>query len=83
MQVGSGVPQVSPRNGADCPEYPMQRDRRPFDPPSGLAQLQAEAPISWVTLWDGSTPWLFTRYEDVRAVLADPRVSVNNVPVTW
>ncbi|WP_433211232.1 cytochrome P450 [Microtetraspora malaysiensis] len=28
-------------------------------------------------LWDGSTPWLITRYADARAVLADPRVSVD------
>ncbi|MET9481953.1 cytochrome P450 [Streptomyces sp. NPDC006638] len=47
----------------------------PFDPPPELRGIQREAPVSRVRLWDGSTPWLITRYEDVRAVLADPRVS--------
>jgi cytochrome P450 len=29
----------------------------PFDPPPALRELQAEAPITRVRLWDGSTPW--------------------------
>jgi hypothetical protein len=58
----------------ETPAYPMVRGC-PFDPPSDLAQLQREAPISKVRIWDGSTPWLISRYEDVRAVLGDPRVS--------
>ncbi|HEX3786713.1 MAG TPA: cytochrome P450 [Pseudonocardiaceae bacterium] len=47
----------------------------PFDPPAELRTLQAEAPIGRVRLWDGSDPWLVTRYEDQRALLADPRIS--------
>lgn len=31
--------------------------------------------MSKVRIWDGAEPWLFTRYADVRALLADPRVS--------
>ncbi|GHF36895.1 cytochrome P450 [Amycolatopsis bartoniae] len=34
--------------------------------------------MSRVKLWDGSTPWLVTRYDDVRTVLAGPRVSADN-----
>jgi hypothetical protein len=49
----------------------------PFDPPPELRTLQARTPITRVRLWDGSTPWLLTRYDDQRAVLADPRVSVD------
>jgi cytochrome P450 len=49
--------------------------RCPFDPPPALHTLQDQAPISRVRLWDGSTPWLVTRYDDVRALLADPRIS--------
>ncbi|MEU6173756.1 cytochrome P450 [Streptantibioticus parmotrematis] len=65
-----------PRTG--LPPYPMPRaDRCPFDPPPTLRQLQAEAPVSRVRLWDGSTPWLVTRYHDQRALLADPRVSAD------
>jgi len=58
-----------------CPAYPMDRDGDPLDPASELARIQREEPICRVTLWDGSTPWLFTRHEDIRAVLSDPRVS--------
>lgn len=56
------------------PAYPMARSC-PFDPPPDLAKLQREAPISRVRLWDDSTPWLISRYDDARAVLGDPRVS--------
>lgn len=58
--------------------YPMAREGRcPFDPPPALRTLQAEAPISKVRLWDGSTPWLITRYADLRDLLSDPRVSAD------
>ncbi|SHN29553.1 cytochrome P450 [Streptomyces yunnanensis] len=61
---------------AQVPDYPMTRATRcPFDPPPVLHTLQDQAPISRVRLWDGSTPWLVTRYDDVRALLADPRIS--------
>src|SRR4051794_15815439 len=60
----------------DIPAFPMQR-RCPFDPPPQLGRLRAEDPVSRVRLWDGSTPWLITRYEDQRAVLADPRFSAD------
>ena len=60
----------------EVPEYPMARAAGcPFDPPPALRALQAEAPITKVRIWDGSTPWLVTRYADERALLADPRIS--------
>ena len=68
---------------ADIPEYPMPRAVGcPFDPPRGLRVLQAQAPITKVRLWDGSTPWLVTRYADQRALLADPRISSDS-PAAW
>ncbi|MFD2415115.1 cytochrome P450 [Amycolatopsis pigmentata] len=58
------------------PAFPLPRDAGcPFDPPPELARLQREQPVSRVRLWDGSTPWLVTRYDDVRAVLAGTRTS--------
>ena len=39
------------------------------------AQARATQPVCPVTLWDGRRAWLVTRYEDVRAVVADPRFS--------
>jgi hypothetical protein len=62
---------------ADVPAYPMQRTC-PFDPPPELARLREDEPISRVRIWDGSTPWLITRYDDQRAVLADPRFSADS-----
>ncbi|MFI5613879.1 cytochrome P450 [Amycolatopsis sp. NPDC051903] len=59
------------------PEYPMARGRCPFDPPPELERRLAEEPVSRTKIWDGSEPWLFTRYEDVRALLRDPRVSAD------
>jgi cytochrome P450 len=60
---------------ANVPGYPMPRGRCPFDPPPGLRELQAKAPITRVRIWNGSTPWLISRHDDVRALLKDPRVS--------
>lgn len=60
---------------SDVPRYPMARGRCPFDPPPELDRRLREEPVSKVRIWDGGEPWLFTRYEDVRALLADPRVS--------
>ena len=58
------------------PGYPMPRTC-PFDPPAELTRLREEEPVSRIRLWDGSSPWLVTRYEDVRRVLSDPRVSAD------
>ncbi|WP_410652491.1 cytochrome P450 [Amycolatopsis sp. cmx-4-54] len=49
----------------------------PFDPAPDLVRQAGQDPVSRVRLWDGGTPWLITRYEDVRTVLADPRVGVD------
>ncbi|WIX91492.1 cytochrome P450 [Amycolatopsis sp. DG1A-15b] len=49
----------------------------PYTPPPRLGELQRDAPVTRVRIWDGSTPWLLTRYDDVRAVLADRRFSVD------
>ncbi|GAA1663764.1 cytochrome P450 [Fodinicola feengrottensis] len=57
--------------------FPMARTC-PYDPPPELTRLRSDDPISRVTLADGSTPWLVTRHEDVRAVLADRRFSADN-----
>ncbi|MBT2230017.1 cytochrome P450 [Nonomuraea sp. NEAU-A123] len=67
---------TSTLNPAEIPEYPMARAKGcPFDPPPALQAKQAEGPLSKVRLWDGSTPWVVTRYAEQRALLADPRVS--------
>jgi cytochrome P450 len=63
---------------AQIPEFPMTRAAGcPFDPPPEARALQGETPLTRVRLWDGSTPWLVTRYAEQRALLADPRVSAD------
>ncbi|MFH9249155.1 cytochrome P450 [Streptomyces lydicus] len=47
----------------------------PFDPPEEYRTLREQEPITRMTFVDGRPGWLVTRYEDVRAVLADPRFS--------
>jgi cytochrome P450 len=60
----------------DIPTYPMPRFT-PFDPPPQLTAIQDGERVIRVRLWDGSTPWVITGYDEVRAILADPRVSAD------
>ncbi|MFI9381799.1 cytochrome P450 [Kutzneria sp. NPDC052558] len=60
----------------DTPEFPVARpDSCPFDPDSAFTRLRAEEPVSPVRCPAGMDAWLVSRYEDIRAVLADPRLS--------
>ncbi|MGW1375709.1 cytochrome P450 [Streptomyces sp. NPDC002446] len=49
----------------------------PFDPAPGVERALREEPVTRATLWDGSSCWLVTRHQDVRAVLGDPRFSAD------
>ena len=60
----------------DLPAFP-QRRTCPFHPPQIYGEMMREPGASRVRLWDGSTAWLFTRYDDVKAVLGDNRFSGN------
>lgn len=57
-----------------CP-YPFHRPA-PLEQPKELADLRAE-PVLKVLLPSGDEAWMVTRYADVRALLADPRISRN------
>src|ERR1700731_924944 len=52
--------------------------RCPFAPPPEGMELGAARPLSRVRIWDGSTPWLITGYEQVRELFSDSRVSVDD-----
>ncbi|MEV7968135.1 cytochrome P450 [Sphaerisporangium sp. NPDC088356] len=47
----------------------------PVDPPDDLRRWREEGPIRPMLYADGHVGWLVTRYDTVRAVLADPRFS--------
>jgi cytochrome P450 len=72
--TGSAIQAVS-----DVPEYPMGRAAGcPFAPPPEVMELGAARPLSRVRIWDGSTPWLITGYQEVRMLFSDSRVSVDD-----
>jgi cytochrome P450 len=57
------------------------------DPLGHFARLREDQAVTPVTMPDGTRVWLVTRYEDVRAALADPRLSkdwmAHMVPEDW
>ena len=57
-------------------QYPMDRTC-PFDPPPEVVEIQSGERIVRVRHWDGTHPWLITGYNQVRAILTDPRVSAD------
>jgi cytochrome P450 len=50
----------------------------PFAPPPDVMALAEQKPLSRVRIWDGSTPWLVTGYEECRELFSDSRVSVDD-----
>jgi cytochrome P450 len=56
---------------------PFPWPRLLFDPPELYAWLRAEEPVTRVVTAEGQPMWLVTRYDDVRAILSDPRVSAD------
>ncbi|CAM5440092.1 hypothetical protein SRIMM317S_05737 [Streptomyces rimosus subsp. rimosus] len=66
---------ASPATAA-APALPVQPPQGcPFDPPAEFARLRTEAPLSKISLPDGTEAWLATRYADIRAILGDTRFS--------
>ena len=47
----------------------------PFAPPEEYRQLRESTPIAQVSLPTGGSAWAFTRHEDIRTMLTDPRFS--------
>jgi cytochrome P450 len=63
---------------ADRLYYPMEREARcPFAPAPDIRRMTREDPVAKVRIWDGSTPWFITRHADQRALLNDPRLSID------
>lgn len=59
---------------SSLPAFPMVRESHER-PPSSYEWFRREQPVTRVRLWNGSSAWLVTRYDDVRAVLTDDRFS--------
>lgn len=67
-------------NASLCP-FPFSRAETPLKPPAEYEARRATEPVSKVRIWNGESAWLFTRYEDVRAILSNPNFSaVPNKP---
>lgn len=56
------------------PDFPYQREF-PYRPSARTAALHAAGPITKVRLYDGKAVWMVTGPAEVRALLADPRMS--------
>jgi cytochrome P450 len=77
----SGCPINTPSNKrsnepSNTPSFPMPR-QCPFLPPREYREFQHQPGPVQVQMWDGTSAWLCTRYDDVRAVLGDNRFSGN------
>lgn len=60
---------------ASCPYHASDFTAERLELDSAYARLRREEPVTRVTMPHGGDAWLVTRYEDVRAALADPRLS--------
>ncbi|MGW4407845.1 cytochrome P450 [Nonomuraea sp. NPDC004702] len=58
------------------PDFPFDRPTA-LEPPPQLADLREKCPVAHVRLPSGDVAALVTRYDDARAVMADPRFSRN------
>ena len=67
---------VTETRPAEAPEFPVTRpDSCPFDPDAVYTRLRSEDPVTPVRCPVGVDAWLVSRYEDIKAVLTDPRLS--------
>ena len=67
-------PQPQPQLLPQSQLLPVDRPS-PVDPPAEFQRLRTEMPVAPLAFPDGPPGWLVTRYDDVRAALADPRLS--------
>ncbi|MFH9599603.1 cytochrome P450 [Streptomyces rochei] len=71
-----GAPDA-PVTGATAPrDFPIRRGC-PFTAPEEYAAMRTDDPVARVTLPTGREAWAVTRYDDVRELLSDSRVSAD------
>nr|WP_168720854.1 cytochrome P450 [Streptomyces sp. SAT1]ANO42720.1 cytochrome [Streptomyces sp. SAT1] len=68
----------APRTDTAAPprDFPVQRGC-PFAAPAEYDALRTHEPVARVTLPTGREAWVVTRYDDVRELLSDPRISAD------
>ena len=64
------------QSGEEPPFFPAARSC-PFSEPSQYAEFREKGGLHKVTIWDGSSHWLATRHEDIRAVLSSSSFSAD------
>ncbi|XKK61350.1 cytochrome P450 [Streptomyces sp. ARC32] len=70
--------QAQPDRTAELPAFPQERSARcPFDPPAPYRDWRQTAGLRKARMWDGRQVWMVTRYEDIRTVLSDARISAD------
>lgn len=57
---------------SEITRFPLPAES-PLEPPRDWAELRRECPVSTIRLPSGDEATLLTRYEDIRALLSDPR----------
>jgi cytochrome P450 len=63
-------------DAVETPRYTWPFKRTcPLDPPPDLAVIRGADPFTKVTLWNGAPAWMATRYEDIRSLLGDARLT--------
>lgn len=62
------------RTVIDLPPFPWHR-KCPYQPPKNYAKLREHRPVARIELATGTRAWLVTRYNLVRQVLNDPKLS--------
>jgi cytochrome P450 len=67
--------QVNEEGDVVAPNFPFPRTGSPLEPPLEYARFREGQPVTKVTMWDGRNAWIFTKMEDVRALLASPHFS--------
>src|SRR5262245_7926180 len=74
MDEQAGRPGMTARPPDPLTHYWYQRPAA-HEPAPEYGVLRAERPAARVQLSNGNTAWLLTRHEDVRAALANPKLS--------
>lgn len=67
------------RSRLPLPPELTDRGGCPFDPPAALERMREQAPVSEVTMLNGTRIWMVTGYPEARLVLSDPRFSADRV----